>query len=275
MSIKIITDTGADLSEEIINQYSIQVIPMTIHFGEEIFEDRINLTNEEFFEKLNHFKGFPKTASPSPGTFVDAIENADEEDILIITMSSQLSSTYQNALIAQNMSDKNVVVIDSKNASIGVALPVILAARMAQQGKELEQIKTELEKYIEQQYTVFIVETMDYLIKGGRINKYAGMLASALNIKLISIKSPEGAIELVEKCRGSQKAFKKMFDMIQQRDADLSNKVVGITHVNALERAIQMKELLKEQCGAQEIIISEMGATIGSHTGEGTILVSF
>lgn len=279
MGIKIITDSCSDLPREILEDYNIGVVPLEIRFDDKSFLDRIELTQNEFYNMMKEHKKLPKTASPSPQQFISEFEKA-EDDILVITISSGLSSTYNSALIAKEIYEKNnthkkIHVIDSLSASVGEGLIVLKAAQMALSEINIDELADYLRKCAKEGQVFFLLDTLENIIKGGRIGKVTGHIATLLSIKLIMKSDGNGIVDLAEKVRGSSRAFKRLVDIIGENSTNLEGKTFAIAHANCYSKALEYKALIEEKYKFKQIIISTIGAAIGTYSGEGGILVSF
>lgn len=276
MQVQIVTDSSCDLPKEIIKEYDIQIVPLFIHFNDETYIDQLEIDNETFYYKLSSGGKLPKTSRPTPMAFAKTFEKAGEKGpVLCITLSSGLSGTYESALLAKNMVQCQVEVIDSLNASIGIGLQVIRACKLAHQGLSLEEIKEEIIRYRREMRTFFTLDTLDYIVKGGRLSSWEGAIGQVLNIKPILYNLPDGVIGTLEKVRGRKRSLKRLIQLVEGSGKDFSNTPIGITHAKAGEDLQQLVEDLQSTLNPKEIIISELGPVIGAHTGFGTILLAF
>lgn len=279
MGIKIITDSCSDLPQEILEKYNIGVVPLEIRFGNKTFLDGIDLTNKEFYNMMREHKTLPKTASPSPERFIKEFERT-EDNILVITISSGLSSTYNSALIAKEIyekdnNNKKIHVVDSLSASVGEGVIVLKAAQLAANGMNIEELADCLRKYAKEGQVFFLLDTLENIVKGGRIGKVTAHIATLLSIKLIMKSDGNGIVDLAEKVRGSNKAFKRLVDIVGENTTNIEDKILAIAHANCYEKALKYKKLIEERYQFNHIFISTIGATIGTYSGEGGILISF
>lgn len=279
MGIKIITDSCSDLPQEILEEYNIKVIPLEIRFDDKSFLDGIGLTKNQFYAMMKEHKKLPKTSSPSPQQFINEFEGP-EENILVITISSGLSGTYNSALIAKEIyekenKNKKIHVIDSLSASVGEGLIVLKAAQMASNGMEIDELADYLRKCAQEGQVFFLLDTLENIIKGGRIGKVTGQIATLLSIKLIMKSDGNGIVDLAEKIRGSNRSFKRLVDIIGENCTNIENKILAIAHANCHSKALEFKAMVEEKYKFKEIIISTIGAAIGTYSGEGGILISF
>ncbi len=279
MGIKIITDSCSDLPQEILEEYNIGVVPLEIRFDDKSFMDGIELTKNEFYNMMKMHKELPKTASPSPQQFISEFDKT-EDDILVVTISSGLSSTYNSALIAKEIYEKDnkhkkIHVIDSLSASVGEGLIALKAAQIALEGMNIDKLADYFKKCAKEGQVFFLLDTLENIIKGGRIGKVRGQIASLLSIKLIMKSDGNGIVDLAEKVRGSNRAFNRLIDIVGERCANHESKILAIAHANCFSKAQEFKAIIEEKYKFKQIIISTIGAAIGTYSGEGGILVSF
>ncbi len=279
MAIKIFSDGSADLPKHILEQLGIILVPLSVHFENDRYTSAMDLRH--FYRKMKEEKDLPKTSSPSPHDFFDHFNRAEEhEDILCIAVSSALSSTYHHAVMGKEMIEeegagsRNIHVIDSKNASLGLGLLVYKAAKMAREGHSMQDLLHTLKRNITEVRNYFVLDSLENVVKGGRLDRVRGAIASVLNIKLLMKASEEGTLEVVEKVRGTQNALRKMIDKIGEAGHDFEKRILAIAHSNCEERAKEVMEAILKRYPFKEVILSEMGPVIGTYAGEGGILVS-
>ncbi len=276
--IKLITDSSCDLPKNIIQKYNISVIPLNVLFEENSYLDGVDITKKEFYEKMRNSSKLPKTSSPSPGRFVEEFY-CDQDDVIVISLSSGLSSTYNNGLIGKNMyleegNEKRIEIIDSKNGSMGTGLLVLAAARMIEKGKSMDYIVDNINKNVKNISTYVVLDTIENAAKAGRISSFKEKIVQVLNLK-ITVKVEDGLVEIFSKARGDKKSLNKLMDFIENEEINASEKILAICHSNALDKALKFKEMVNTKYSFKEIIISEIGATIGSYSSEGALLISF
>ena len=276
MKINIIADSSCDLPEKYLKK--INLAPMTLKFKNEIFKDRVDISPSEFYKKLKSIDYSPGSAAPSPGEFLKHLK--EDHDNFIIAISSALSSSYNNAVVAKDMfldkiNDGVVHVFDTLNASVGEGLVILKLLELREKSTSSSTVLNELGSYIEGLNTFFLLENMDNLINSGRLNKIMGKIVNMLNIKLLMGKDENGAIKLYDKIRGSKKAFNTLLDYIEEYGTDLENKYLGIAHYDCYEKAKKFKEEVEKRYNFKEIIITEMGPTIATYADRDAILISF
>ncbi|MFW6014908.1 MAG: DegV family protein [bacterium] len=275
-NFKIITDSCCDLPNKFIEK--IDIAPMTLTFDGKSYKDLININKNQFYDLLTTCSQSPKSAAPSPADYLNKIKN--NKNAFIITVSSALSSSFNNAKLTKEMctdtiSNKAVHVIDSLNASIGQGLAVLKLKELISKNIPEKKVIKHMNDYIKNLNTFFILEKMDNLINSGRLNKVIGKIVSVLNIKLIMRKTEEGTIELYKKVKGSKKAFNKLVDIIGKQDKNLKDNILGIAHYNCRNKAEKFRKVVEEKYNFEDIIITQMGPTIATYADEGALLISF
>lgn len=277
MTVRIITDTMCDVPEAYVKQYNIRVMPLTVHFGNESYKDGLDITKEEFYAKLEVSENLPTTSQVSPVEFIDVFkEELDKgNEIVCINGSSKMSGTYNSAVLAKNQLDSEKIhIIDSEGITLGAGMLAIKAARLAEQGMDAKAIEIEIRSSVKSMRYFYIVDTLKYLHKGGRISLSANVLGSILNIKpILTIK--DGKLELIEKARGIKKALSIMFNIIKDNGWNLDDKVVGINHTISPENFKQLEEYLISEYNAKEIIRGEVGSVVATHAGPGAVAIYF
>lgn len=276
-NITIITDSASDISQN--NNKGVTVLPMTITFGEENYEDGVSLTPDNFYMKLIESSALPKTSQVSPYAFGQAYENAlkSADYVIVITLSSKLSGTYQSACIAADDYDERVFVIDSENVTVGEQILVDYALSLIDKGIEVNTIVSQLNTMKKRIRLVALLDTLEYLKKGGRISSGAAFLGNVLSIKPV-IAIVDGEVSFLGKARGSKQGNNFL---IQQVDTyggiDYSLPVLlGYTGCSTVLMDKYIKDsssLWEGRIPVPDII--QVGATIGTHIGPGGIAVAF
>jgi len=278
--VKIITDSASDLPKEYIKKYNIEIVPLTVELEGKIYKDGVDITTEKFNQLMIKSNQLPKTAHPSPETFKKVFLKYinDGYDILCLTISSKLSGTYQSAMIAKNniKTSEKIFVFDTLAASSGEALQVIKASKLIQKGEKIKEVLRKLTEYRNRINILILLDTLENIVKGGRLTKIQGVIAKILNFKII-LHNNEGAVEMLEKIRGKKRFFKKVLEIIDERmkKLNLSNLNVGITHVDNIEEAMMFKKIIEEKYNPKDIFVNHMGATIATYAGKGGIIISF
>lgn len=278
-NIRVIIEGSTDFPKELLDKMGVKVVGINIAFGEENYIGGVDINEETFYQKMKGYKELPKTSSPSPEKFIEMFD-CEEEEILIITLTSKLSSTYSSAVLAKNIylehnpgANKRIAVIDSLSGSIGVGLMVYKANKLIQEGKSLKEITEYLEDIKTDLAFYGVLNTLDNAIKGGRVNPIAGKLINALNFKVI-IEISEGVVKPIDKARGESNSVKKLLEIVKNNVNDTTNKTLVIGHSNCEEKAYKIAKQIEENYEYKDIIISSIGPVMGTYTSEGAILIA-
>ncbi|MET3543819.1 DegV family protein with EDD domain [Paenibacillus favisporus] len=275
----IVTDSTADIPEDIAKQHDIHVVPLRLMFGEDTFEDGVDISAEVFYKRLVQSEQLPTTSQASPADYMQVYQEIMNEypgsPIISIHISSGLSGTYQSATIAKSMldGDPDITIVDSKSASYGFGLLVVHAARLAAEGKTAEEIVRSVEEVRRQRKLYFLVDTLEYLQKGGRIGKAAAMIGNLLNIKPILSIDEEGIIYAVEKVRGRKKALARILERFREDLGGVQNINVAVGHTADPASAEPVLEDLARDFRLQEVVLTNIGPVVGTHVGPGTLAV--
>jgi DegV family protein with EDD domain len=273
--LQIITDSSCDLPEELRRQYHIHVVPLTVAIDGKEYDEGVDITPQEFQQKMFSASSLPKTSQPAPAVFARAFEEmAENGPLLCLTISSKLSGTYQSACMAQDLTSVPVTVFDSWAGSLGLGLQAIKAAEWAAQGMGVQEIVERLTVYRGEMNILVLLDTLENIVKGGRLSKFQGTVAQVLGIKVL-LEGVEGSVELREKIRGKKKFLHRIVDIVGERRSDLTHTTFGITHVDNLADAEYLKASIVERYHPQDVIIHYMGSTMGTYAGKGGIIVSF
>lgn len=272
--IKIITDSTADLSEEIIKKYDIEVLPLLVTINGETYRDIEEIQFEEMMNKIEEYKELPTTTQVNPQSFCDAYEKYLSEGYKVISIhiSSNLSGTYQSASIAKGMlNNEDIFVIDSLNVTSGLGLLVIKACKLKEQGKSAEEIYNEINILREHVKCAIVFSSLDNLIKGGRISRAAGIIGSALGIKLI-LEIKDGKLDVVDKVRGSKKTIKNVINFFDEANIK-SGEDIMLLEAGTSEMLPSIKEELAER--KIDYIFSKVGCVVGTHSGNDAFGIFF
>lgn len=271
--ISIVTDSTADLSREQVEKYSIEVVPISVIFGEESFADGIDLSAKEFYQRLTTSEILPKTSQPSPEAFRQVYENiAGEDDVIIsIHISGKLSGTLNSAELAAKMVSGRIITVDSKTASQGIGRTVLIAAEAAARKMPLEEIVSIVENSVAQTFSVFAVDTLEFLQRNGRIGKAASLLGSLLQIRPILYADPEGMVAPYDKVRGRSQVIPSLVaaalkNVSPEKPVDLS-----VVHTGAEENAEKLLSELQNNYDIADLHIGMVGPAIGAHIGPGAV----
>ncbi|GIO38731.1 DegV domain-containing protein YitS [Paenibacillus antibioticophila] len=279
--IIIVADSTADVPKAIVEEYGIHIVPMRLAFGEETFIEGIDITVEEFYDRLSKSRDLPTTSQTSPSQYVEVYRNLMQQypgsPIISLHISSGMSGTYQSALLAKSMieeeheADADITVIDSLCATYGFGLQVVLAARMAKAGASVEEIKAEVDRVGKARQLYFLVDVLEYLQKGGRIGKAAAILGTLLNIKPILSVDDEGVIYAVDKVRGHKKAVSRVIELFKNDYKDQKDINIAVCDCVNPEGAEEILRLMGEHFTIHEVVRTSIGAVVGTHVGPGTV----
>lgn len=275
--IRIVTDSTADLPKELVERYGITVVPLKVIFNEEEpLKDGVDIATEQFYHRQVEKKEYSRTSQPAPAEFYRVYSGiaASGANLISIHLSSTLSGTCQSARMAKEMlPDADIDVIDSKSASMGLGLLVLEAARAAAGGKTKKEILELIAKMIPETKLYFIIDTLEYLARGGRIGKAQALLGAILSIKPLLYLN-DGVVEPVEKARGKSRAIERLAQIVEEK-AGRQRVLCSIVH--GLDEA-GMKQLyhrLIPRLNCKEPVLSTLGAVIGTHVGPGALGVIF
>lgn len=274
--IKLVTDGGCDIAEEIVKKYNIDIVRMDISFGNETFVSGKEIDNKTFYKKLEGCKELPKTACPSPNRFLESFKG-EEENVLVICMTSKLSATYNSAVLAKDIIDKEginkrVEVLDTLNGCIGQGQLVYKAAKLIEEGKNIDEIINEIESLKKNLPFFGTLETLENAIKGGRVNPIAGKIINALNFKAV-IQISDGLVKPIDKARGEGNSLKKVIKLIDENVEDKENRTLFIGHANCEEKGLKVKEMIEKDYNFNEIVVCEVSSVMGTYTSKGAILI--
>ncbi|HDX9645374.1 TPA: DegV family protein [Bacillus cereus] len=281
MSVKIITDSAADLPVELLQAYDIDLIPLRVYDEAETeYLDGVTLESVTLLQKMREGAVY-RTSLPSLETFQEKFVSYAKEGnpCIYLAFSSELSGTYQSSVVIkeevkETYADLDLEIIDTKCASLGQGLVVLEAAKMAKDGASKEDILNRVAFLMNHMEHIFTVADLQYLVRGGRLSKVAGFIGGLLNIKPI-LNVEEGKLVPLEKVRGKKKVLSRIVDIMEERGKDLKDQTIGITHGDDLETAEALKLLIMERFGCEVFIVNTIGAAIGAHTGPGVITLFF
>ena len=275
MSIGIVTDSTCDLNQEIIEKYGIEVIPLSVHFGEDEFQDGVDIKPDSFFEKLKHRQELPHTARPAPALFIEKYQEMLKkyDQLLSIHVSAALSGTFESAKLAAREVDDKVTVIDSATISLGLGMLTVLAAKSAEKNLKIDEIIETLKQAKNKLHLYFTVKDLTYMEKGGRIGKASSFLGSIFSINpVISISTETGKVKPIAKVRGQHRAQDKIIELVREKVENDRNVWLGFAHGKREEELEDTKiKLIKELKAEKDINLniydSRISATLGCHVG--------
>lgn len=278
--MRLFADSASDLPKEFFDKENVELFPLRVHIGNEEFEDIRTIHSLKVFDAIrNDIR--PKTSQVSPDEMLNAFERLakDGEEGFYIAFSSELSGTYGTAMMAseqirEEYPDLKLTVLDSKLASLGYGMLVKEAVKLRSQGHPLKEIIERVRFMAEHTESLFTVEDLDYMAKGGRISKGSAFVGGLLNIKpLLHVEN--GKLVPIEKLRGRKKVIKRIVELMEERGEQLEKQIISISHGDDEEFANLMKEAIEEQFHPKNVEIYMIGSVIAAHTGPGTLAVFF
>ena len=275
MTVRVITDSTADLPPEMAAELRIEVVPLNVHFGTDTFRDGIDLSADEFYERLVASSRPPTTSQPSVGAFLEVYQKALEgaDGIVSVHISAKVSGTWNSAVQArEQLSDSSkVTVVDTGQASMGLGWVAVAAARAAQAGASMDEVASLARSAAEQVRVLFLVDTLEYLQKGGRIGKAQAMFGSVLAIKPI-LTIQEGEVHPLERVRTRGKGVARLVQLVQEA-APLQSMAVLYTTTEDEARALA--ERLGPCVPSGQVIVGRLGTVVGTYAGPGLLGVGW
>ena len=274
--MQIITDSSCDLPKELIDKHDIIVVPLNIEIDENSYVDGIELSHHDFYDKMGKSPTLPKTSQPSPHSFIEAFKEAasKKKEILSMHLSSKLSGTFETAMLARDLLGEEVHIFDSLSGSMGLGLQVLKACKLVEEGFDVNSVIEKLKEYRDQLKVYVYLETIENAVKGGRVSKTKEIIANLLNVKVV-VHVEDGYVRILKSLRGKRKAINFMLDKIADQQEIIKDKVIGITHCDCLEDAMALKEEIMKRFNPENVIITTMGPVIGTHAGQGGLLITF
>lgn len=282
MAFCIITDSASDIPRTVIEEYGLHVIPTPVTLDGEDYLDGKNLQPDEFYRIQKENKVDIKTYHISQYMFYEHFKPFAErgDEVLYICFSTGIAGTFQAATLAkedvlEEYPDFKITIVDSKCASLGFGLVVYKLLRMQRNGAPRELLLEAAEYFCAHMEHVVTVNTLEYLVRGGRLSRTSGAVGGVLDIKPIIIVNKQGALESVEKVRGMKKTIKRCIEMVKEKGVLLDRQIVGVVYGAEPADAEPFITALKEEIGVKEILVGQVGCAIGAHTGPGIIGVVF
>ena len=281
MTIKFIADSAADLPQNIIDEFDIDTFPLYIHHGDDDhYKDGIDMKSDDLYKRMKAGENF-KTSQVAVNDFYKKFCKYAEngEKVIYLSLSSALSGTFQFAVLAkqqvlEDFPEFDLTIIDSRSASMGIGLAIYKTIKDYKNGLSEDKLIEKAKYYSTHMEHIFTVDNLDYLVKGGRLNKVSGFVGSILNIKPI-IEINDGSLEALEKKKGSKRVMKRIVELLKERATNLDNQTIAIAHAGDREAAEKLKSKIEEKSDCNSIIITDIGAVIGVHTGPGAYGVFF
>lgn len=281
MHIQLMADGAADIPEHAMEMLDVKMVPLYVYIQGEEYKTGVTIDTETFYQKMEDSEELPKSSAPSPVDFYEAYKQIDGGvPIIMLSLSQNLSATYDNAITAKNMllkeePDREIEVINSKTASVGIAVLLHAAKQQIEQGRSFQEVVTHIHEQIKKTNTLFVLKTLENLILGGRLDRVRGTVAKYLNTKLLMHGSEEGTIEVTEKVRGNKKSIRRFVQQIGEHVQTFENKVIMMSHCNAEERARTVLADIQEKYAFKAAYLTEMGPLSSTYAGKGGLVISF
>lgn len=278
MSYKIIGDSSTDLTRDLKENGNIVLVPLTLQIDEEEIIDDEQFNQAYMLDKLRNSKGVLKSACPSPEAFMEHFDEGD--DIFVITLSSQLSGSYNSAVLARNIyledhPEKNILIIDSKSASVGQTLLAKQLKEWMDSGMQFEKVSERILQYREEMNTKFVLESLEVFRRNGRLSTVKAVLCETLNIKAVMTGLPDGSIDKADQARGMKKALEKMAAAIEKDAVKPEERTLGIAHCNHYERALYAKQLILDKVKFKDVIIVDTRGISSFYANDGGIIAAY
>lgn len=272
--VAIVTDSTVNLPVDIIREHNIYVIPQILNWEGKSYLDQIDISTEEFYQRLPHSNDLPKTSQPAPGQFTEHFQKVAEgaESIVAIFVSQELSGTIQSAhLGAEAMGDFPIEIVDSRTVSLGLGLLVVAAARYVAEGHDdYQDVAAYVRKLVPRMRVMFVVDTLEYLHKGGRIGGAKRLVGSVLSIKPV-LHLEDGKIEPLASIRTKSKAIQHMLDVVLGEMKGKQNIHAGVIHARAESEAMHIVEQVRAAVNCKELLVNELTPVIGANVGPGIV----
>lgn len=278
--VKVVVDSTSDVPRNLAEELGITVVPLSVHFGDETYLDWVELTPLEFYDLLETSPHHPRTSPPSPSDFARVYEElaADGSSLVSIHISSALSETVKSAEMGRAMvGGGRIEVIDSRVVSAAFGLPAVEAARAAKEGASFEEVVGVVREILEKSAgkVFFAVDTLDYLVRNGRIGRAQAILGTLLAVKPV-LTITDGFVAPFEKVRGEKRVIPRMVDILGEHlDREGGEVVFGIVHANCMDKVQALKQAVHQAYGIEPYLICDLGAVVGTHSGPGTIGMMF
>jgi len=277
MNYKVVVDSCGELTEEMKKDERFVSVPLILEVEGESIIDDTTFDQAGFLKKVAASPNCPKSACPSPELYRKEFD-CDVPHVYAVTLSSELSGSYNSAILARNMilekqPDKKIHVFNSCSASVGQTLIAVKLAECEEEGLSFEEIVQKVEAYIESQNTFFVLENLDTLRKNGRLSFVKAFVASALKIKPVMGATNEGIIYQINQARGINKALIKMVDCVVEKTVDSKNRTLAISHCNCFERAKQVKDAILEKMPVKDVILLDTAGVSTMYANDGGIII--
>jgi DegV family protein with EDD domain len=276
--VSVVTDSSADIPAETAEALGIHMIPLNVMFGRQVFRDRVDITPQQFYRMLRQSAVLPTTSQPSAGDFLEVYRELGQSarDIISIHLSADLSGTLESAHMAKAQLDLpvDIHIIDSRTTSMGLGFVALAAAAMAQRGLDAAEIVQHLNALIPRMNVLFVVDTLEYLHRGGRIGGAERLLGTVLGIKPL-LHICDGRVDALEKARTKRGALARLLAIMETRIGTEQAACIAVMHGDAEIQAIALRDLIQERFHCKELHVCQLCPALGVHTGPGLVGAAF
>ena len=275
MTVKIVTDSSADLPAQLVQELGITIVPLYVRFGEKVYRDRVDISEDEFYQKLLYDPIHPSTIQPTPQDFASVYQklSLEADGIVSIHISAKLSGTCNSALQGKEMIEKGcpIEVVDSQTTSMGLGLIDIAAAIVAKAGEGLQTVMEEVKQAIPNIHLLFLLDTLEYLLRGGRIGKAKALLGQILNVKPVLILK-DGEVVPAGQVRSRSKGIDRLFDFAKSAS---NIQDLAVVYNTTPDEAQALGERIGTIFTKEQIKLARVGPMLGVHSGPGALAVAF
>ena len=277
MNYKIVVDSCCDLMEELKADSHFQVIPLTLQVGDTQITDDETFNQKSYLKLVRESEECPKTACPSPEAFMNAYD-CDADAVFVVTLSQHLSGSYNSAVLGRSLyleekGEKHIAVFSSDSASVGEAILAMKIRDLCEAGKSFDEVVKEVSDYRDNLNTYFVLETLDFLKKNGRLTGLQAVVASVLNIKPV-MGADKGTIIKLDQARGIDKALRKMAQWVAKQAVDSRHKTLAIAHTNCPDRAQKVKEIICSLINVKDVYVVNTAGVSSTYAGDGGVIIA-
>jgi DegV family protein with EDD domain len=273
MTVKIVTDSTSDLPSPVAQALGITVVPAYIHFGDKTYRDRVDISEDELYQRLVDGPVHPTTSAPSPGDFAEAYSRLAQEsdEIVSIVVTSKQSAVYDSALLGKEAAGvkSRIEVIDSRSVTMGLGLMAIAAAKAAQAGKGIEEVVEVVRRAIPRTYGFAVLDTLKYALRGGRLSRAGALLGAMVMVKpMLIIK--DGVVGPAGVARTRGKGIERLYEFVKKY---LPIEDLAVVHATSQQEAENLAERIKPLTSEKKPLIARLGSALGVHGGPGALAV--
>ena len=277
MNYKIVVDSCCDLTEELKADSHFQIIPLTLQVGDIQITDDETFNQKSYLKLIKESEECPKTACPSPEAFMNAYD-CDADAVFVVTLSQHLSGSYNSAVLGRSLyleekGEKHIAVFSSDSASVGEVVLALKIRELCEAGKSFDEVVKEVSDYRDNLNTYFVLETLDFLRKNGRLTGIQAVVASVLNIKPV-MGADKGTIIKLDQARGIDKALRKMAQWVAKQAVDPGHKTLAIAHTNCPDRARKVKEIICSLIDVKDVYVVNTAGVSSTYAGDGGVIIA-